>query len=205
MSRGGLSCLIWLLLLAGALVAGYLTPAAWLPLLGRALNVRPDVRPTDVIIVLGGGDGDRDHYASVLYHQGLAKQLIATGGPVGTEAGATRLVSLGVPRDAIVLANGTQNTHDDALLTRQLMQQRGWTSALLVTDPYHARRSLWTFRTAFEGSPLKIAPAPVVGGWFDADRWWQSENGFVAVNEEYIKLVYYLARGYIRPDSLVAN
>jgi uncharacterized SAM-binding protein YcdF (DUF218 family) len=158
-----------------------------------------------VIIVLGGGDGDRDRYASVLYHQGLAKEVIATGGPIGTDAGALGLVTLGVPRDAIVLANGTQNTRDDALRSRQLMQQRGWTSALLVTDPYHARRSLWTFRAAFAGSTLKVSPAPVVGGSFDADHWWQTENGFVAVDEEYLKLVYYVARGYITPNSVITN
>src|SRR5207245_3937126 len=110
-------------------------PGAWLPLLGRALNTRPEVRPADVIIVLGGGDGDRDRYASVLYRQGLAKDLIATGAPVGTDTGAIGLVTLGVPREAIVLANRTQNTHDDALRSRQSMQQHAWTSALLVTDP----------------------------------------------------------------------
>jgi uncharacterized SAM-binding protein YcdF (DUF218 family) len=203
MNRGGSGCLIWLLLAIGLVVAAYLTPGAWLPLIGRALNVSADVRPSDVIIVLGGGDGDRDQYASTLYRRGLAKEVIATGAPVGTATGATDLVTLGVPRDSIVLANGTQNTHDDAVHARQLMQQHGWKSALLVTDPYHARRSLWTFRTAFEGAGLEVSAAPVVGGWFDANHWWQTENGFVAVNEEYIKLVYYVARGYVKPSSVL--
>jgi len=42
----------------------------------------------------------------------------------------------------------------------------------------------------------------VVGGWFNADHWWQSEQGFISVNDEYLKLVYYVARGYITPSSI---
>jgi uncharacterized SAM-binding protein YcdF (DUF218 family) len=202
MKRGGSGCGFWLLLATGLLVAAYLSPGAWLPPIGWALNAPADVRPSDVIIVLGG-DGDRDQYASTLYRWGLAKEVIATGAPIGTVTGATDLVTLGVPRDSIFLANGTQNTRDDAIHARQLMEQHGWKSALLVTDPYHARRSLWTFRTAFEGTDLRVSAAPVVGGWFDADHWWQTESGFVAVNEEYIKLVYYVARGYVTASSVL--
>lgn len=181
------------------LVAAYEVRHDWLPLVGEALSVPPELRPADVIIVLGGGDGDRVDYGSRLYHDGLARHVIATGAPLGTETQAINLAKRGVPRDAVVLANGTANTHEDALRSRALMQEHGWRSALLVTDPYHIRRSLWTFRTAFEGTGLRVWPAPVVGGWFDAGHWWQTEDGFVAVDDEYLKLAYYLVRGYISP------
>jgi uncharacterized SAM-binding protein YcdF (DUF218 family) len=82
------------------------------------------------------------------------------------------------------------------------MEERGWRTGLLVTDPYHARRSLWTFRTTLAGTALDVSPAPVVDGWFSADHWWQTEDGFVAVDEEYIKLVYYLLRGYVSPSAI---
>jgi uncharacterized SAM-binding protein YcdF (DUF218 family) len=124
---------------------------------------------------------------------------------VGTEAGAVDLVTHGVPRRAIVLANGTQNTREDALRSRQIMEEEGWHTALLVTDPYHARRSQWTFQTAFKNTQLSVWPAPVVGSWFDADHWWQSEDGFVAVDEEYIKLAFYVLRGYAMPLEVMAR
>lgn len=188
----------------GALL-GYTFRRAWLPVIGEALGVQPELRNADVIIVLGGGDGDRYDYGSYLYHHGFSDHLIATGAPVGTQTAAINLVQRGVPREAITLANGTQNTRGDALRSRELMQEHGWHTALLVTDPYHIRRSLWTFQTAFAGSSLEVWPAPVVGGWFHADRWWQSENGFIAVNDEYLKLAYYLARGYIAPSVLFGH
>lgn len=184
---------------------GYGLRAAWLPALGYALDVPADLRPADVIIVLGGGNGDREDYGSALYRQGLARHIIATGAPVGTDAEDTALARHGIPRQAIVMANGTQNTHEDALRSRELMEENGWRTALLVTDHYHIRRSLWTFQTAFAGKDLEVWPAPVVGGSFDADHWWRNEQGFVSVNDEYLKLIYYLARGYIAPRVLTGQ
>lgn len=194
---------VFLALLGGTLA--YELRAQWLPSFGYALDVPANLRPADVIVVLGGGNGDREDYGSTLYHQGLAKHIIQTGAPVGTRAEATALARHGIPRQAIVMANGTQNTHEDALLSRQLMEENGWHTALLVTDRYHIRRSLWTFQTAFAGEGLQVWPAPVVGGWFDADHWWRNEQGFVSVNDEYLKLIYYLARGYIAPRVLMGR
>jgi len=183
----------------------YVARRAWLPFVGEALNVRQDVRSADVIIVLGGGDGDREEYGSILYRRGLAPHIISTGAPLGTDVATVSLVRRGVPRQAVLLANGTQNTHEDALRSRDLMKQHGWRTALLVTDPYHMRRSLWTFRTAFAGTDLQVRPAPVASGWFDANHWWQNEQSFVAVDEEYLKLAFYLARGYIQPSAIMAR
>lgn len=197
----GCGALLVILVVAG--FAGYDLRFAWLPLVGQALDVRSALRPADVIIVLGGGDGDRDVYASQLYHRGLAAHVIATGSPIGSESGARDLVRRGVPRAAIVLANGTRNTHEDAMLSHRLMQEHAWRTALLVTDPYHIRRSLWTFRTEVAGTSVQIWPAPVIGGSFDAMHWWRTEEGFVNVNDEYLKIVYYLARGYIRPSVIL--
>ncbi len=205
MNRFALGCVTWVVIGVGLIASGLVVPSHWLPLAAKALNVAPDPKPSDVIIVLGGGEGDRERFAGELFHKGLAPRVIATGAPVGSEIPAIELVGWGVPRGSIVLANGTQNTHDDAIRSRQLMEQNGWKTALLVTDPYHARRSLWTFRTAFAGSSLEVEPVPVADGWFDANHWWQSENGFVAVNEEYAKLAYYLVRGYVTPSSMVSR
>lgn len=186
-------------------LAGYSSRRAWLPAIGSALNVAPAVSRADVIVVLGGGNGDRAQYAGFLYRQGLASHVIATGGPIGTTSAATALVPWGIPSDVVALANGTQNTYQDALATRQLMEVNHWHSALLVTDPYHMRRSVWTFRTAFAGTALAVQPAPVVNSWFQSSRWWTTEAGFAVVNEEYLKIAYYLLKGQIRLSAVVGS
>lgn len=201
--RRAIGCAITFLCLVALVIvvagAGYVGRRIWLPFVGFALEVASDLQPADVIVVLGGGNGDRDVYASELYRRGLAKNVIATGSPVGTSAGARGLVARGIPRDAIYLANGSQNTHEDAVLSRRILLAHRWRTVLLVTDPYHERRALWTFQAELEGTGIQVRPAPVIGGWYNADDWWKTEPGFVAVNDEYLKIIYYVARGYIRP------
>ena len=198
-------CISTVLLVSIALIVAYAVRPIWLPLIGQALEISSELKSADVIIVLGGGLGDRERYASDLFHQGMALHLIATGAPLGSQTGAAAMVALGVPREAIVLANGTLSTHGDALRSRQIMEERGWHSALLVTDPYHIRRSLWSFRSTFQGTSLTVSPAAVVDSWFRADDWWQSVAGFVAVNEEYVKLAYYILRGYVSPAAITVK
>jgi uncharacterized SAM-binding protein YcdF (DUF218 family) len=191
--------------LVALLLIAYSSRGHWLPVVGEALNVPSEIQSADVIVVLGGGDNSRPRYAGQLFQRGLASHLIATGAPVGSSESTRQLEADGVPGGAIVLASGTISTHDDALRTRSLMEQNGWHTALLVTDPYHIRRSLWTFETAFIDSGLTVWPAPVIGGTFDANHWWRTEDGFVDVDEEYLKLAYYLARGYIQPTAITVR
>jgi len=200
-----LGCLTLAIVFVATGLAGYSTRRGWLPAVGSALDVAPAISHADVIVVLGGGNGDRAEYAGQLYRRGLAPHVIATGGPVGTTSAATALLPWGVPSNVVALANGTQNTYQDALATRHLMEVNHWQTALLVTDPYHMRRSVWTFRTAFAGTPLQIQPAPVVDGWFRANRWWTTEEGFAVVNEEYLKIAYYVLRGQIRLSAITGN
>jgi uncharacterized SAM-binding protein YcdF (DUF218 family) len=56
------------------------------------------------------------------------------------------------------------NTHEEALRSREVMAERHWTNAILVTSGYHMRRALATFRKEginvhpvacdFEGLPM---------------------------------------------------
>jgi len=200
-----LGCLALVVLFLAIGLAGYSTRRDWLPAVGSALDVAPAISHTDVIVVLGGGTGDRARYAGSLYQRGLAPHVIATGGPLGTTSAATALLPWGIPFDVVALANGTQNTYQDALATRHLMEVNHWQSALLVTDPYHMRRSIWTFRTAFAETSIVIQPAPVVDSWFQAKRWWTTEEGFAVVNEEYLKIGYYVLRGQIRLPAIIGT
>lgn len=200
-----LGCLALAILFIATVLVSYSTRRDWLPAVGSALDVAPVVSPADVIVVLGGGNGDRAKYAGLLYRRGLAPHVIATGGPAGTTSAATALLPWGVPSHVVALANGTENTYQDALATRHLMEINHWQSALLVTDPYHMRRSVWTFRTAFAGTSLAIQPAPVVDSWFQADRWWTTEAGFAVVNEEYLKIAYYVLRGQIGLSAILRS
>jgi len=66
-----------------------------------------------------------------------------------------------------------------------------------VTDLFHTRRAARTFRTLLPDTTIYLSAAPDPN--VDAGRWWQTEEGLIAVFNEVIKLVFYWARYGIVP------
>jgi uncharacterized SAM-binding protein YcdF (DUF218 family) len=67
-------------------------------------------------------------------------------------------------------------------------------SVIVISDPYHMRRARWTYRHVLGASvDIQMAPVP-----FDLTpyrpRWWEDEASDRYVKDEYLKLVYYIAR-----------
>ena len=53
---------------------------------------------------------------------------------------------------------------------------------ILVTDRYHTRRALYTFRKIMPDKQIYVSPA--YNASYDEAHWWKTENGFTAVFEE---------------------
>lgn len=119
----------------------------------------------EAIVVLGGGmtpavppflmepdladAADRVWYAARLFHRGVARRIIVSGGalsplnagPATSEAEAMRrfLVDLGVPSDAIVSEGNSMNTLENIRNVRAMV---GDSRVALVTSAYHMPRAL---------------------------------------------------------------
>jgi uncharacterized SAM-binding protein YcdF (DUF218 family) len=119
--------------------------------------------PADAIVILGARvlpDGQpgpdltpRIEHGVWLYQQGYAINLICAGGAAGDAMSAAAIarreaIQRGVPADAVLLADGTSNTREDAARTAEVMAQRGWRSALVVSHPLHMLRATLLFRLA---------------------------------------------------------
>ncbi len=124
------------------------------------LGQRDDARKVDVIVVLGArvnADGrpgsdlaSRTYHAVDLWKAGYAPFIICTGGfkdePLSAAAVCRRFaMELGVPAARVLLADGSNNTNEDAAVAAQVMTARGWRSAILVSHPLHLFRARWLF------------------------------------------------------------
>jgi vancomycin permeability regulator SanA len=115
-----------------------------------------DRRTSDVIVVLGAAQFDgrpssvftaRLVHARDLWRDDVAPRIITVGGNRAgdrfTEASAGKkwLVEHGVPAGRVVTVGTGSDTLEsvDAVQTR--MQARGWSTAVVVTDPWHALRT----------------------------------------------------------------
>ena len=114
----------------------------------------------DAIVVLGVAQYDgrpspqlqaRLDHALALWQEGLSPLVITTGGNQPgdrfTEAETSAnylmegLMSVAVPAESIVQENSGSTTRESLIAVRNIMQDRGLHSILIVTDPYHSLRS----------------------------------------------------------------
>jgi uncharacterized SAM-binding protein YcdF (DUF218 family) len=171
--------------------------ALLLTAVGQQLVASDELRPADVLIVLAGNAPSRAEQAATLFREGWAPRLIVSDERVQShgfsmtwsELYARGLVTLDVPPDAIVLLPTlAEDTRDEALQARSLMQQNGWRRAILVTDAFHSRRAVLLFRAAFEPAGLEVRSSPATNGGIHLDRWWTNPDAVEAVASEYFKL-----------------
>jgi uncharacterized SAM-binding protein YcdF (DUF218 family) len=109
----------------------------------------------DAIILLGAGQWDdrpsdamsaRCTAAALLYHQGRAPLIIATGGNPGTPrsdaaVAAECLQSLGVPAKAIALEDASRSTVENLVNSRAIMGDHALRTAIIVSCPFHLLRA----------------------------------------------------------------
>lgn len=133
----------------------------------------------DVGIILGAsmwgdhpspGLRERLEHGLKLYNEGLYKAFIVSGGLDApglkyTEAEGMRnyLVEAGVPEADIILENNATSTYENLLFSQRIMQEHGWTSAIIVTHDYHGTRSLEVARTlGYDHPSLAITTSTVL-------------------------------------------
>ncbi len=66
------------------------------------------------------------------------------------------LMMLGVPKDAIILEPNSLNTYQNAVNTREILEQRQINRILLVTSAFHMPRAV----AIFEKQNFEVIPAP---------------------------------------------
>lgn len=87
------------------------------------------------------------------------------------------------------------NTALYAAQLRDRLRKDGVRSFTLVTDSFHSRRSYLIYSRIFAGSGVAMDCYPAPLG-FDRSNWWRRTSGMQYVMAEYIKLGYYLFRGF---------
>ncbi len=163
---------VWAGLVLGAVLLG------WLTLIAQQIKLQStidDVRPADVIIVLGAAEyrgrpspvlEARLNHALFLYLQGMAPLILTTGGaggdPVYTESevGRTYLSRRGVPSESILVEAEGESTAHSTAAAAEMMRRRGLHSCIVVSDGYHIYRVKKMLE--FRGLEVYGSPRPSV-------------------------------------------
>jgi uncharacterized SAM-binding protein YcdF (DUF218 family) len=184
-----------------------------------------DSPAADAIVILGSGMGgvspprlsidlnqeaDRVLHGARLYKAGKAPVIIVSGGslswggesiPPESQAMASFLEELGIPKDVIIAESRSVNTHENAVFTKQVLIEHRLQKILLVTSASHMPRAFASFRT--EG--ISAIPSPTDHQIAAPNRYsvlsWLPDAESLATStkaiHEYLGHVYYIRRGWI--------
>jgi hypothetical protein len=166
----------------------------------------------DVIVMAANWDDTiiRARGVADLYKQGLAKTIfiprmermrgqeeiknLGINMPENRDLVIIVLQGLGVPPDAIeTSAQEVTDTWDEAHEAQKFIEQKGYTSALLVTSKFHSRRAWLIFKDALKGKAT-IFSIPTSYDSSSPEQWWKRKEDAEKVIMEYQKLLVYYWR-----------
>lgn len=117
----------------------------------------------DVAIILGAATyngtispvyRERVNHGIILYKEGYVEKLIVTGGmgngnyESDAETAKQYAISQGVPEADILTEETSTITQENLVNAKEIMEENGYVTAILVSDPLHMRRSMLLARDA---------------------------------------------------------
>ena len=170
---------------------------------GDLLISSDPIVPADAIYVLGGASLDRGTAAAELLDQGIAPKAFCLGElvpqsligegldiPEGQLIANVMLRAGADPAKVEVIRKGTSTWEEsEAILVHAIAQ--GSDTVMIVSTDFHSRRVGMVFRDRFRKEGIKVLVYGAPSSEYDSRRWWESEQGLMMVNNEYVKLIYY--------------
>lgn len=159
--------------------------------------------PADAIVILGGGIELRSLKAAELYHAGFANRILVlqpeqteldTLGLVFDQAELTiELLKLkSVPESAIVRVEPeVTSTIEEAEALAAWAKANNARSLLTTTDIFHTRRARWILNRKLKEAGVEVKMIAVPQKKYDADNWWQAEDGLIDFQNEVVKFAVY--------------
>jgi uncharacterized SAM-binding protein YcdF (DUF218 family) len=182
--------IIWIVAIAIVLLV--VLPLA----IGWYLSPQDALQKVDAIVVVSGGDNDARISKGVqLYKEGWAPVLIfsgaaASGDVSNAKAMANIAIREGVPEKALIIEERSKTTAENATFTSDLMKQNSYESFILVTSPYHQRRTYELFKK--ENPLAKIVNQSALDNSWRKKGWWQTNVGrFLTIGEVSKVLIIY--------------
>ncbi|MCB9234907.1 MAG: YdcF family protein [Bacteroidia bacterium] len=170
--------------------------------MGNYLIYNDELEPVEAIFVLAGGAKERGTEAARLYHLGISKHLLCTGEEESIPLANGTWIGMGELTRNFILAGGVDSaaielipvgtsTFEEYSAIKDYCLGHGLTKIIILSSEFHTRRVSQVFKRDFAKAGIQA----IIRGAPDANladkEWWQTENGLVFVNNEYIKILYY--------------
>jgi uncharacterized SAM-binding protein YcdF (DUF218 family) len=191
------------LLLAVMIVIGYVMRVPLMQGIAHVLIHEDTATHCDVMVVLSGNAFDRGNEGARLFRAGYAPHIICPGGNMERLfliAGDTvyesdmlkrNVMRLGIADTLVTAIHAGTSTLEEADTIRGYCMARGIHSIMVVTNLFHTRRARAVYQKVFAKTGITIHMRGAHDSGYDEEHWWTSEYGLIALNNEYMKTLYY--------------
>lgn len=198
--------IISLLLLLALIIVLFLFKNNILRSLGNFLICEDPIQKSTYTFVLSGGPWDRGNEAVKIFKTGFTDTLVCTGENIPhdfkalglemfeSEITEKNMVRHGVPQGNIILIKKGTSTQEESDIILQFCKSRNAKQAIIISTDFHTRRVTQVFKKKFANAGIEIIVHAAPSSNYDAQNWWTDENGLIALNNEYIKQLYYLLK-----------
>lgn len=169
--------------------------------LGKFLIVSDELEKADAIVVFSGDNGPRTEEAVRLLKEGYGDYLLLSGGKVYDYVTMASLmkehaIKLGIDEDKILVEDKASSTYENAIFSKEIIEDHNFDSIILVTSEYHTRRTKLTMEKVLKDLDVKVMMAYSKEEEFNTN-WWTSGESILITISEYLKLLGYWVRGQI--------
>jgi uncharacterized SAM-binding protein YcdF (DUF218 family) len=156
--------------------------------IGWYLSPQDVLEPSDAIVTVSGGDtNSRIEKTVELYTEGWAPVVIFSGAAAegevsNAEAMKNIAVKQGIPATDILIEEYSQDTEENAEFSADIIKKKEFSKIILVTSPYHQRRTYELFKEELPGVTI-INQSALDEDW-RKKGWWENNVGrFLTVGE----------------------
>ncbi len=166
--------------------------------------IRDDsLQTADAIFVLSGGAYDRGNEAAKIYDAGWAPVIVCTGGnempqlcvfdidTLESDMARCNLLQLGIPDSVIVMIRQGTSTKEEFKIILRYCAQHNLSRIIIVTSKLHTYRVNDVFRKTMKDAGVELIIRAAENSRFNELEWWKTEEGLIAINNEWIKTLYY--------------
>ena len=104
-------------------------------------------------------------------------------------------ISMGVPDEDIILEKNAASAYENVIFSKQIMDDKKWNKALLISSPYNMRRVSMVFNKWRRDKTVFYTPVKK-SQFYDRIERTRIEQ-IAAIIHEYLGIVYYLIKGYV--------
>lgn len=163
--------------------------------LGYFLSPQDDLKEVDAIVVVSGGDNAARTEAGVdLYKKNYADLIIFSGaaqdqGTSNAQVMKNVAVEKGVLPEHIMIEELSKTTLENAKNVSEILNLNGIKSMILVTSPYHQRRTYMTFKHIMGDDVTILNYSSTDHSWRKA-AWWKGNKNVYLTLSELQKIAY---------------